>query len=261
MVTVRLPKLHKPTEVMIAIFAIILIVYLLSQIFGGLSQAGRTIADALKSDQTKAFLVALTVVAVVILALVFAKIDDPIVIFTLALGTGAIMFLALFYSDLGAGLGGIFPSLPPSEELVNKIKSEIYNTYADPSKNEVYFPGNSKLQSMALAAGYDLCASVGCLTKKDFVAVVFTDQILKIQEGIDDPKVVWNNVMWKHMYPLEVYLDGKNYIVYCKCDIREYDWKLVSTVCFGLTCYNLNSEYRHMPKEHALSILNNAPHF
>ena len=257
MVKVNLLKLDNNAQIILAIGILLIIIYVLFSTQGNLENVGQSLSKILSADQVKAAILAIVFVAVVGISIVYAKIDDPITLFAIAGGTTFVAFVALFYKDILNAIGQV--SIPGFGVDEKKVKEKIYIEYADPTKNEVYFPGNNNIKLYAKAAGVDLHSSP--ITEKDFVAVVYTDQVIKIQQHTDDPKEVWNNIYYNRIYPLQVYVDGELYVVYCKCDIREYDWHVTSMVCWGFPpkCYDLNKEYKHMPKEDALVLLNNPP--
>jgi len=151
-------------------------------------------------------------------------------------------------------------SSEPSKEQILKV---LHSQYADPTKNEVYWPGNKIIQNYANAAHINL--SIWTFETQDFVCYVETDKIARIQDKLEDPQDVWNNIFYGHIYPLVVYVplhDGttKPYVVYCRCHIKTANFVVTSTVtCPSGKTYDLNNEYRHMNRNDAIYCFNHPP--
>jgi len=167
-------------------------------------------------------------------------------------------------SELAKDIEGISVPNPfshkPTKEQILKV---LHSQYADPAKNEVYWPGNKNIQNYANAAHLNL--SIWTFETQDFVCYVETDKIARIQEELDSPQDVWNNIFYGHIYPIMVYVplpDGttKPYVVYCRCHIKTANFVLSSTVhCPSGRTYDLNNEYRHMNRNDAIYCFNNPP--
>ena len=168
-------------------------------------------------------------------------------------------FKNVFHFDLNKVFNDIFHLFDQPDDKTNeKIKKTIYEKYADPTKNEVYFPGSDNVKMHANAAGVSLTGLF--LLPKNYVCVVFTNQIIGIQDHEDTADETWNKIYHGHMYPLYVNLDDNSYVVYCHCLIKEVDTTFFDTVkCPDGNTYHICHEYRHMNKNDAMYIYNHAP--
>ena len=249
-------KLGREAQLLLVIGLLLIIAYLIFSAKSDANSLGAVLADLVKNDQTKAVIVAVIVVLVVYMALVHAKIDDPVTIFAIAGGTGLIMLLALFYTDILDALSTGVSSIGTN---VDKVKEALYQQYADPGKGEVYWPGNKNIQNYAKAAGYDIGAGFP-FQEMDFLCIVHTDQIQKVLTRMPDPKEVWNYIYYVRLYPVKVYVNNQLYVVLCSCELKEVNITFFSTVTApsGKT-YDVNNEYRHMPKDDAIYVFNNPP--
>ena len=246
-------RFGKYADLLLSIVIAIILIYIVFYYQGASTSAGSSIMNLISSKGFKYFVVAVTFVGVLYIAIVYAKIEDPLTLFAIAGGATVVMAIAL----LGGEITKVFstPIVTPKEEILRAV----WNKYADPTKNEVYFPGNKTLQMYAKSAGYDVSAGFP-FQELDYICIVHTDQLINIQTYMDNPKDLWNKIFYNRIYPLSVYVNGQLYVAYFKCDLREVNMTLISTVTApsGKT-YDLNKEYRHMPREDGLFILNNPP--
>jgi len=215
-------------------------------------------------------LVALAVFIVVVLY--SAKhVKNHIGALVLGIVVAVVVFIILDYKyisnlpdELAKDIGGVSVSNPfshePTKEQILKV---LHSQYADPVKGEVYWPGNKNIQNYANAAHLNL--SIWTFETQDFVCYVETNKIARIQDKLDSPQEVWNNIFYGHIYPIMVYVplpDGtsKPYVVYCRCHIKTANFVLSSTVhCPSGRTYDLNNEYRHMNRNDAIYCFNNPP--
>lgn len=243
-------------SIALILFVLIFVVFYL-QLGGKLGDVNQL----LQSVNTKLVIVAVVAVTLIILAMVFAKVDSPGTLLAIGLIGAGIIGVALFLPDITKSIGKIIPNIPvTSPEITEAVRQAIYTQYAAPG--EVYLVGNHYLQSLANAAGVDLCnwSILGaCLRWKTYVGVVYPE-ILEITTTMPDPKEVWNSIFWLKKFPLDVVVGGQRYVAYCKCDVREYSWIFgyPVTTPSGNT-YDPDLNYTHVPKADGEYVINNPP--
>lgn len=223
-----------------------------------------------KSDMSIKIIIGTFIITLILFAK-YLKSESYIHPVILAILCTTAVAVAIYYNDtkdllkkLESGFDFDLNSLNPfashtkTPSLKSQIRQKLYEEYANADNNEVYFPGSDNVKMYANAAGVSLTGL--WMLPKNFVCIVFTDQIIKIQDYEDDAQTTWNNIYHGHMYPILVYLNNKTYYVYCHCMIKEIETTLFDTVtCPDGKTYHICQEYRHMNKNDAMYVFNHAP--
>jgi len=221
-------------------------------------QSGTSLMEILTSDSTR-FAILSGIVILVIYAAIKAKIDDLPTLLGITLLVGGVAFIGLYIDKIRDVLVNFkLPSFDlfedqPDTQLEQKVRIKVYEEYADPNKDEVYFVGAQTLNAIADNAGVDR-GGFGLLgfsiTHEDYIGIVYTDQIIRIDDEMPTPQTQWNNIISGRMFPLVVYVDNKLYVVWCRIDWKKVDLVLLPVI----DGYNLDRDYRHIPKADAQMI-------
>ena len=229
-----------------------------------LKQTGQSLYQVLISDNLKLMLVAGTVIFIMATALKSRTADVPSVLLFSGIA-GGLVFLAVYADQLDKVLSNVqldlnpFDDLTPDRErdrdLKLKIQEYVYNRYADPAKDEVYYVGSSTLNMYADAAGVDRCKRFlgQCYETYDYVGFVETDSIIKITESMPAPADIWNEIIVGKNYPLKAVVNGKTYIAWYNINVVRTDLNALTWAkqqIYG-SPINPDFDYPHLPREDA----------
>lgn len=237
---------------------IVLIFYAAGNLDSTLRRSGTSLSQLIQSDSTR-FIILGAVVLFVLITMIRAKIDDVPTLLTVTTLTAVVTFVVLYVDKIkevvkAFDLGDLNPfDDGVSKKLENEIKQKIYQEYADPTKDEVYFVGAQTLNAIADNAGVDR-GGFGLfgfsITHEDYIGIVYTDRIIRIDTEMPTPREQWNRMINGRMFPLVVYVEGKQYVVWA-----SFEWKKIDITLFPYVGkYNLDRDYRHMPKTDAREI-------
>ncbi len=230
------------------------------------------IQNIMQSDSDfneKISLVALVFLFTLLFTVKFAKFDNHIAVLAIAaVAALAVAFIA-FEKNIAEALHfnlpnisfGI-PSFTGNSDLKSRVAKALAEQYADPAKDEVYWPGNTILDNYAKAAHYNVSTGWLGLVPKFFAAVVYTDRphIIKITDNLPSPEETWNNIYYGHQFPCIVSLDdGSTKVAWCYCKFTECAFSKI--VPFPgmppeVDGYNLDNEHRHLKKPEAEKMWN-----